>query len=105
MFKQRIYAIYEATLNTRMLSWLAISLALTAAIYLVAPHQLQVTLYKLSLITTAAWLGYWIDRSLFPYARPDKIYDDTFNANEMNLASLRRALIIAACVIGAALGA
>lgn len=105
MFKQRIYAIYEATLNTRMLSWLAISLALTAAIYLVAPHQLQVTLYKLSLITTAAWLGYWIDRSLFPYARPDKIYDDTFNANEMNLASLRRAIIIAACVVAAALGA
>jgi hypothetical protein len=105
MFKQRIYAIYAATINTRMLSWLAISLALTAAIYLVAPHQLQVTLYKLSLITTAAWLGYWIDRSLFPYARPDKIYDDTFNANEMNLASLRRAIIIAACVVAAALGA
>jgi multisubunit Na+/H+ antiporter MnhC subunit len=105
MFKQRISAVYAAIINTRMLSWLAISLALTAAIYLVAPHQLQVTLYKLSLITTAAWLGYWIDRSLFPYARPDKIYDDTFNANEMNLASLRRAIIIAACVIGAALGA
>ncbi len=105
MFKRLVSAVYEATLNTRMLSWLAISLALTAAIYLVAPHQLQVTLYKLSLITTAAWLGYWIDRSLFPYARPDKIYDDTFNANEMNLASLRRALIIAACVVAAALGA
>lgn len=103
MFKQRIYAIYEATLNTRMLSWLAISLALTAAIYLVAPHQLQVTLYKLSLITTAAWLGYWIDRSLFPYARPDK-FEHT-SANAMNHAAMRRAIIIAACVIGAALGA
>lgn len=92
-------------IEQRMLVWLTISLALTGIIFIVAPHQLETTVYKLSLITTAAWLGYWIDRSLFPYARPDKIYDDTFNANEMNLAAMRRAIIIAACVIGAALGA
>ena len=44
----------------RMLVWLAISLALTGIIFVVAPHQLETTVYKLSLITTAAWLGYWI---------------------------------------------
>lgn len=105
MFKRLVSAVYAATINTRMLSWLAISLALTAAIYLVAPHQLQVTLYKLSLITTAAWLGYWIDRSLFPYARPDHIFEQALNTNDMNHAAMRRAIIIAACVVAAALGA
>jgi hypothetical protein len=113
MFKRIVSAVYQAIINARMLSWLAISLALTAAIYLVAPHQLQVTLYKLSLITTAAWLGYWIDRSLFPYARPDVIGNAMEDAkihtteaiHEMNHAAMRRAIIIAACVIGAALGA
>lgn len=38
----------------RMTEWLLISLLLLAAIYVVAPQQLGVSLYKLSLITTAA---------------------------------------------------
>lgn len=100
-------------IEQRMLVWLAISLALTGIIFVVAPHQLETTVYKLSLITTAAWLGYWIDRSLFPYARPDVIGNAMEDENihttecvhEMNFAAMRRAIIIAACVIGAALGA
>jgi len=100
-------------IEQRMLVWLAISLALTGIIFVVAPHQLETTVYKLSLITTAAWLGYWIDRSLFPYARPDVIGNAMEDAkihtteaiHEMNHAAMRRAIIIAACVIGAALGA
>jgi len=100
-------------IEQRMLVWLAISLALTGIIFFVAPHQLETTVYKLSLITTAAWLGYWIDRSLFPYARPDVIGNAMEDAkihtteaiHEMNHAAMRRAIIIAACVIGAALGA
>lgn len=100
-------------IEQRMLVWLAISLALTGIIFVVAPHQLETTVYKLSLITTAAWLGYWIDRSLFPYARPDVIGNamedtkihTTEAIHEMNHAAMRRAIIIAACVIGAALGA
>lgn len=92
-------------IEQRMLVWLAISLSLTGIIFIVAPHQLETTAYKLSLITTAAWLGYWIDRSLFPYARPDQLFEHAFNTNDMNLAAMRRAIIIAACVIGAALGA
>jgi hypothetical protein len=103
MFKRIVSAVYQAIINTRMLSWMLISISLTAAIYYTAPHLLPVSLYKLSLITTAAWLGYWVDRSLFPYARPDEFKAMSLNA--MNQAALRRALIIAACVIGAALGA
>lgn len=97
--------------NIRMLEWLAIAAALAWVIYLVAPHQLEVTAYKLSLITAAAVAGYWIDRSLFPYARPDRFLPPSVGVDSYSIAlafaaaMLRRALVIAACVIGVALGA
>lgn len=105
---------------SRMGNWLVVSLALTAFIYLTAPHLLPVSLYKLSLITSAAWVAYWIDRSLFPYARPDSFLEQPFSAGARceakravpaayqvayGLAQLRRALIVAAAMIGVALGA
>ena len=57
--------------RARMSGWLLVTLLLVAAIAVTAPKLLPVSLYKLSLITSAAWVAYWIDRSLFPYARPD----------------------------------
>lgn len=108
-----------ALLHARMSGWLYVSVALALAIVLIAPYQLPVTLYKLSLITTSAWLGYWLDRALFPYARPGcfiawaaspgaagKVLDLTpHQALAFAAAMLRRALIIAAVVIGVGLGA
>ena len=47
------------------------ALALALVVFLIAPQQLPVSIYKLSLVSMAAVAGYWIDRSLFPYARPD----------------------------------
>lgn len=85
---------------SRMGLWLLVSLVLAGLIAVIAPQQLGVTAYKLSLITSAAWVGYWIDRGLFPYARPDKGQDYL-----MGEAMHRRAIIIAACVVGVALGA
>ena len=55
----------------RMSGWLLIALLLSVAVWFVAPLQLRVSLHKLSLIALAAVAGYWLDRSLFPYARPD----------------------------------
>ena len=89
----------------RMAEWLLISVLLMFAIWTFAPQQLGVSLYKFSLITTAAWVGYWIDRSLFPYARPDKLDYVVGGAPIIAAAQLRRALIISSCVIAAALGA
>lgn len=108
-----------ALLHARMAGWLYVSLLLAVAIVLVAPYQLPVTLYKLSLITTAAWLGYWLDRRLFPYARPGcliQLYASPggpgtvpalteAQARVFAAAMQRRALIIAAVVIGVGLGA
>lgn len=111
-------------LRHRMALWLFISLALVLPIGLLAPHQLPVSIYKFSLITSAAWLGYWIDRGLFPYARPDVYLQHPWSlaapyvaptpesatvrdgyAVVFAVAMLRRASIIAAAMIGIALGA
>ena len=55
----------------RTTTWLLLALLLLACIAIVAPPQLPVVLYKACLIALAAVLGYWLDRALFPYARPD----------------------------------
>lgn len=77
-----------------------IVILLSLAIIWLSPFQLGVTLYKLSVVTLGGWLGYWLDRWIFPYARPH---------GELNpVASwymLRRAIIVAATILAVALGA
>tara|TARA_R110002049_G_scaffold83938_12_gene213708 strand:- start:668 stop:976 length:309 start_codon:yes stop_codon:yes gene_type:complete len=102
-----------------MACWLLVSLALLALVALFAPYQLPVSLYKLSLITSAAWVAYWIDRGLFPYARPHQFLQYYASPATPGMAvsttleqtiafaasMLRRAILIAAAMIGVALGA
>lgn len=112
--------------RVRMLGWFLASLILLAAIAVIRPEQLPVALYKLSLISLAGVVGYHLDRSLFPYARPDS-YLATFcwrdhlwlhgkshrdadvpvvGAYHMVFvaAMMRRAIIVGACIIGVAMG-
>lgn len=56
-----------------MFDWLIAAVLLAILVYLIAPQQLPVSLYKLSLVALAAVAGYWIDRSTFPYARPHEM--------------------------------
>lgn len=84
----------------RMVECLLISLGLLAGIYAVSPQQLPVVIYKLALLTTAAWAGYWIDRTLFPYARPDKCTYQTVETTAM----LRRAIIVGSAMIAVSIG-
>lgn len=49
---------------------------LLALIFFLSPAQLPVVLHKLSLVTLAAVLGYWLDRHIFPEARPSEIAGD-----------------------------
>ena len=106
----------------RMAGWLLTALLLIIAIALISPQQLPVALYKLSLISLAAVVAYWLDRSLFPYARPDSYLKHDWRCNgprcEMDAdhqvaqgytqifaaAMLRRAIIVGAVVVGVALG-
>ena len=57
----------------RLIVWAFVTLLLSFAVWWMAPQQLPVTAYKLSLVTLAGVIGYWLDRSLFPYARPDAL--------------------------------
>lgn len=66
----------------RMADWVIAAALLTLLVWLIAPHQIPVSLYKLSLVALAAVAGYWIDRSLFPYARPDFFFELRHGAGE-----------------------
>lgn len=113
----------------RLSGWLLITICLMSAIWFVAPQQLPVSLYKLSLVTLAAVVGYWLDRSLFPYARPDAFQefedavlvdpDDIAHAGGADVmvpvsgaqdllfatAMLRRAVIVGCAMLAMGLGA
>lgn len=110
-----------------MFDWLIAAVLLAILVYLIAPQQLPVSLYKLSLVALAAVAGYWIDRSVFPYARPHFFVDATalnlpkgvevgdalwsppvVDGSMPSLAAscmLRRAIIISAAMIAVSLGA
>lgn len=76
-----------------------IAAAAAALIYQVSPVQLPVVAYKALLVTTGANVGYLVDRTLFPYGRPH-----TFASDDQRylfaFAMMRRAIIVAAVVIG-----
>lgn len=79
-------------------------------------------LYKAALIALAAVLGYWLDRALFPYARPDGYLqrDWRYGTDEpegdvdypvvqayirvYTAAMLRRAIVVGCVVLGIAAG-
>ena len=106
----------------RTTTWLVLAALLLVAIAIVAPPQLPVVLYKASLVALAAVLGYWLDRTLFPYARPDGYLstDWRYGTDEpvgdvdypvvagyelvFVWAMIRRAVIVGACMLAMAAG-
>ena len=106
----------------RMTGWLLLAVCLVVVIALVSPQQLPVVAYKLSLISLACVAAYWLDRSLFPYARPDSYLqrDWRHGTDEADFdvdyrivpdhhwvfcaAMIRRAIIVGAVVLAVALG-
>lgn len=83
----------------RMLDWLLIAAVLLVIVYLIAPQNLPVVIYKLALVSLAGLMGYRLDRSLFPYARPDQCAESV-----KGMAMLRRAIIVAAFMIAVSIG-
>ena len=88
----------------RLAGWGVMTLSLTLLMIFMAPQQIPVSLYKINLVMIAGLLGYWLDRALFPYARPDawaqSVRTDVFAA-----CLLRRAIIVAAAMIAVGMGA
>lgn len=99
----------------RLLGWLIAAILLLALLGIVAPDQVPVVVYKALLLILAVVMAYWIERALFPYARPHECLARAgrLDASEAALyrselrfaaACLRRALIVLACVLGLTLG-
>lgn len=63
-----------------------------------APVKIGLTIFGLAKIALGAYLGYWIDRTLYPYARPHTLEGEAAGASWK-----RRALIVSACILAAAL--
>lgn len=92
----------------RLSGWLFATMLLLIAIYLLAPQQLPVSLYKLSLISMAGVGGYWLDRSLFPYARPDTFLKGSASDRSafiFGVSMLRRAIVVGCAMLAICLGA
>lgn len=106
----------------RTSTWLVLALVLIAVIAVIAPQKFGLTIYKASLVSLAAVMAYWLDRALFPYARPDSylVRDWRLGSTEPEgdadhpiapgyvipfaAAMLRRAVIVAAVISGVAAG-
>jgi hypothetical protein len=111
----------------RLFSLFFLTIAAFLLLYFIAPQQLPVMLYKATLVVFAALVGYWIDRLIFPYARPDSFLHNDWRLTIRSLkkyglagevdyrivdgyhlvyaaAMIRRALIMIAVVLGVAQG-
>lgn len=96
----------------RLWETILLTLALIALIAVIAPHQLGVMAYKLALVTLAGVTGYWLDRRLFPHARPHMFAMHRDEPESIKLrravlmcaAWIRRALIVSAAMLAIAMG-
>lgn len=106
----------------RLTTWLLLAVLLTVLLAILSPVQLPVALYKLCLVALASVVGYWIDRALFPYARPDAFLNRDWRLGTVEPVGeadypvvtgyeaifaaclIRRALVVGAVVIAVALG-
>ena len=108
-----VYNLFFSKAPPRLWGLVFLNVAIIAALYALAPQQLPVTLYKLSLVTLAALVAYWLDRALFPYARPDALLKAFSIGAPMlsnrdlafNVACIRRAIIIGCAMLAMGLGA
>ena len=112
---QKIFALAGHRANV----FLVLALVAIAAVLAVEPQLLAVSWYKGFLVFAGANAGYWVDRVLFPYARPDHS-PSVFEAGQDGVVStleyahdlpfmawcmLRRAIIVVGAMVCVAFGA
>lgn len=82
----------------RMSIWLLWTAVIFGFVAWNQPQQIEVVLYKAGLVTFAAWMGYWIDRSLFTKYRVIEKNQD------LAVSMIRRAIVVGCVIIGMTLG-
>ncbi|MDO8933547.1 MAG: putative holin [Rhodocyclaceae bacterium] len=88
----------------RMIVSIVLSIILGIAVANGSPQQLPVALFKFYLVTGAAVAGYYLDRELFPYARPD-LFEVGGRDVAFVGAQIRRAIIVGCMMLSVGLGA
>ena len=85
--------------------WLIFTIVMAAIVGFLYPHQLGVLLWSLTKLSAGAYLGYWIDRTIFYYGRPGDIANEGLGNALLIIGSMiRRALIMAAAILALGLG-
>jgi hypothetical protein len=77
---------------------LAFGLVASVIVFLLNPAKLGLMLWGCARLAVYAYIGYWIDRVLFKYARPH-----TLDGIAEGTAWKRRALIVSAAILAGAL--
>lgn len=93
---KKLWAKVQDYVRVSPLAFLAVAGLAVIAVF--AAQQIGVILYKATIIATSGYGGYWIDRVVFPYARPHEVDNEFFSA-----AMIRRAVIVAATILAGAL--
>jgi hypothetical protein len=106
----------------RLFAWVFFTAVVFAGLYFISPAQAAVAYYKFTLVIGSSLLGYWIDRAIFPYSRPDgylkefwqKGSDEPIGRADYEVveqynrvfgtAMIRRAIIIGSTVLSVCLG-
>ena len=109
----------------RLLPFVLLTVALMLTLALMNYDQFFLVVYKITLVSLAAVAGYWLDRALFPYARPDAFLAEDWRITAVSkygrkgavdypivddhhavffFSMLRRAIIVAAAILGVTLG-
>lgn len=98
--------ISHVTDKLRIWPWLFLALVFTCIIAFVAPYQIGVLVWSLSKLSLGAYLGYWIDRSVFHYCRPHAFIEHrpAVQPEVLTASMIRRAIIIAASILALGLG-
>lgn len=86
----------------RMWPTLLVALITVAMVYVIAPQQIGILVYTIAKLSMAGYLGYWLDRWIFPLDRVGPTSDER-NAPDQTAAQYRRAGIIAACLVASGL--
>lgn len=69
-----------------------------AVVFVLNPAKLGLMLWGCSRLAVYAYIGYWVDRVMFPYARPHEL-----DGIAEGTAWKRRALIVSAAILAGAL--